>query len=161
MGVRKLECIMLDLSPPSLRLLILMRILMPRRLCSLFSFSPSLACCASHTTPSRNANDVNKSIITTMSPSHLPLQFVASSPYLPTGSPIQGAGNALRSYHIGTFTMVVGYGPDSKAPSMVALQTCLLIVSSFAIGVRIYSRCRITKHFGHDDSGLPLSPMHG
>ncbi|PWW76995.1 hypothetical protein C7212DRAFT_278922 [Tuber magnatum] len=47
--------------------------------------------------------------------------------------------------------MVVGYGPDSKAPSMVALQICLLVVSTLAIGVRVYSRCRITKRFGHDD----------
>ncbi|KAG0133606.1 hypothetical protein HOY82DRAFT_640202 [Tuber indicum] len=53
--------------------------------------------------------------------------------------------------------MVVGYGPDSKAPSMVALQTCLLVVSSFAIGVRIYSRCRITKHFGHDDTCILIA----
>ncbi|KAG0641315.1 hypothetical protein HOY80DRAFT_745447 [Tuber brumale] len=53
--------------------------------------------------------------------------------------------------------MVVGYGPDSKAPSMVALQTCLLVLSSFAIGVRVYSRCRITKHFGHDDTCILIA----
>ncbi|CUS06993.1 unnamed protein product [Tuber aestivum] len=53
--------------------------------------------------------------------------------------------------------MVVGYGPDSKAPSMVALQICLLVLSSFAIGLRVYSRCRITKHFGHDDTFILIA----